>query len=129
MLVFAILFIGFGTIFLVIGGYSVEMVEDEFAAFMFLYSIIYALYGSILFLPVSIVSFVMVKKIDGYMNTLYRDVQPTVDRCGSVGMIVLGGLFNTVATVFIIINFIRTKTEKATIKQIVARQAAFRAQL
>lgn len=47
------------------------------------------------------------------------------NRCGNVGMIVLSAIFNPVAMIFIIINFTRTKTNKAEIQSAAMRQAQF----
>ncbi len=43
-------------------------------------------------------------------------------RCGSVGMIVLGAIFNSIAMAFIIVNFVRTKTNAAAFDRIEAEQ-------
>ena len=50
------------------------------------------------------------KKADEYREDLEHDPKPVIKRCGSVGLIVLAAFFNNLALVFIIINFVRTKT-------------------
>lgn len=76
------------------------------------------LFLGLLYLPIAIVNKVMEKKTSAYMQQLFTDPKPVLARCGSVGMIVLAACFNNVALIFIIINFIRTKTNKAAIDQL-----------
>ncbi len=83
--------------------------------------IIYA----ILFAPLAVISFVMVSKVNNYMNSLYTDCEPAVTRCSSVGMIVFGAFFNTVAMIFIIINFVNVKTNEKTLKDIKHNQNVY----
>lgn len=83
------------------------------------------LYPLFLYLPCAIVSFIMAKKVNGYINTLYTDCSSAVERCGSVGTIVLGALFNTVAMIFIIINFVNVKSNKQTFEDIKRNQDAY----
>lgn len=124
-LILAIFFFQFSSLFIFFGLIGYE--EEALLSFMMFYSLIYSYLGTFL-LGTAIVGFVMIKKIDGYQSTLYQDAQPTIDRCGSVGMLVLGYMFNSIALVFIIINFIRTKTEKAILQKVLERQRAFREQ-
>lgn len=69
------------------------------------------------FLPPAIVSLIMGKKITGYLDNLDTDPNPAVDRCGGVWLIVMGALFNNLALVFIIMNFIHVKTYRHLLKQ------------
>ena len=71
--------------------------------------IMYGLMG-LLYLPIAIVNLVMAKKAGEYREDLDHDPKPVMARCGSVGLIVLAAIFNNLALVFIIINFVRTKT-------------------
>ncbi|MBO5214046.1 MAG: zinc ribbon domain-containing protein [Clostridia bacterium] len=66
----------------------------------------------LLLLPVAIVNLVMSRKITGYLNTLETDPNPAVDRCGGIWLIVLSALFNNIALIFVILNFIHVKTHK-----------------
>lgn len=79
----------------------------------------------VLFAPLIIINFKMIGKVDYYMNTLYTDCEPVVKRCSSVGMIVFGALFNTVAMIFIIINFVNVKSNEKTLKDIKQNQDTY----
>ena len=93
--------------------------EEPFVGvLMFMYVMIY---GAIFF-PIAIISLKMVGKTQYYMDTLYTDIRPTVERCGSVGMIVLCCIFGVMSPVFFIINFARTKANKDVINRIIAHQ-------
>ena len=93
-----------------------------------LHGILFALYGvayilmGVLYIPVMIVNFKMVKRAEYYMDTVYTDTAGAVKRAGAVGMIVLSALFNTVAMIFIIINFVHVKNNRAVFDRIIARQ-------
>lgn len=76
------------------------------------------LYVALLYLPLSIICFKMIGKVDFYINSLYTDCEETVKRCSSVGMIVFGALFNPVAMIFIIINFCNVKNKESILKEI-----------
>ena len=67
----------------------------------------------------------MIAKVDFYMNSLYTDCEETVKRCSSVGMIVFGALFNTVAMIFIIINFVNVKNNEKILKEIKYNQDVY----
>lgn len=95
---------------------------EEMFAFLGGYLFVY----TILFLPVAIINLKMVKKAEYYMNIVYNDVTPVAERCGNVGMIVLSAIFNEIAMIFIIINFVRVKNNKAIIESAAARQQEFR---
>lgn len=79
----------------------------------------------VFYLPSAIVNLKMIGKTEHYMSIVYNDVNSVTERCGNAGMIVLGAFFNTVAMIFIIINFTRTKTNRAEIQSAAARQAQF----
>lgn len=100
-------------------GYAVLFTLLAFAEAYFI------IYPFIMYAPLAVISFIMVGKVDRYMNTLYTDCGPVVERCSSVGMIVFGALFNTVAMIFIIINFINVKSNKQTLEDIKRNQDAY----
>ena len=58
------------------------------------------------------------------MDIIYKDARPVVKRCSSVGMIVLGAMFNTIAMAFIIVNFVLAKTKAPILQRVVERQQA-----
>ncbi len=101
---FCIFFFAFGLLYLVLG---IGMEEPVLAAFFPVFS----LYG-LIFLPMAIINLVMSKKITGYLNQLETDPAPAVERCGGIWLIVMGALFNNIALIFIILNFIHVKTNK-----------------
>ena len=116
MLVISCLFAGLGFIF-----FMATIAEEFFAGV----GTIYMLYG-LLFLPVAIVNLKMVSRAEHYMNIVYTDAAAVEERAGNVGMIVLAAFFNSIALVFIIINFVRSKTEKDVLKSAQRRQEEFR---
>ena len=116
MLVISCLFAGLGFIF-----FMATIAEEFFAGV----GAIYMLYG-LLFLPVAIVNLKMVSRAEHYMNIVYTDAAAVEERAGNVGMIVLAAFFNSIALVFIIINFVRSKTEKDVLKSAQRRQEEFR---
>ena len=83
------------------------------------------IFMGLMYLPLSIISFCMIGKVKYYLNTVYNDVRPTIVRCNSVGMIVLGALFNPIAMIFIIINFCRAKGSKHILERAAKRQQEF----
>lgn len=92
--------------------------EPILGGFMLVYAMVY---GAIFF-PFAIVNLKMVGKTQYYMDTLYTDIRPTVERCGSIGMIVLSCIFGVMSPVFFIINFARTKGNKHITDRIIAHQ-------
>lgn len=116
ILVLSCLFAGLGFIF-----FMAAMAEEFFAGI----GVLYMLYG-LLFLPVAIVNLKMVSRAEHYMNIVYTDAAAVEERAGSIGMIILAAFFNNIALVFIIINFVRSKTEKDVLKSAQRRQEEFR---
>ena len=64
----------------------------------------------------------MTKKARKYRDMINYDLNTVVKRCDSIGLIVLGALFNQPALIFIIINFVRVKCKKKLIDQIINKQ-------
>lgn len=116
ILVLSCLFAGLGFIF-----FMAAIAEELLASV----GAIYMLYG-LLFLPVAIVNLKMVSRAEHYMNIVYTDAAAVEERAGNVGMIVLAAFFNSIALIFIIINFVRSKTEKDVLKSAKNRQEAFK---
>lgn len=84
----------------------------------------YLLISLIFMFPVAIFNLKMVSRAEYYMDTLYTDTAGMVKRTSSIGMIVLGAIFNQYALICIIISFVRTKSNKAVLDRIIARQNA-----
>lgn len=61
-------------------------------------------------------------KVDFYLQTLYSDVRHTVNRCGSIGVLILFIIFGSVGTVFFAINFARIKASRTLINNVIERQ-------
>lgn len=79
---------------------------------------VFLIYALVLFLPITIINFVVVSKLNYYISTYYTDIGPTIERCGSPGAIVLGALCNEISLIFIIINFVYIKRNADVFKQI-----------
>ncbi len=107
--IFGFVWLGYAALFTIIG---------FFAPVVFLYV-------ALMYVPLGIINFKMIGKVDYYMNTLYTDCEPVVKRCSSVGMIVFGALFNTVAMIFIIINFVNVKSNADTLREIKYNQDTY----
>ena len=82
-----------------------------------------ALVYAITYLPVGIVGLIAAGKIPAAVETIYFDARPALTRCSSVGRIVFSALFSGVALIFYLINFIRIKTDRATVERILALQS------
>lgn len=72
-------------------------------------------------IPGIIIGFIMAAKTKRCYQCIHTDPAAAINRCGSVGSIVLGALFNEVALIFIIINFVRCKSNKKLLDQILQR--------
>jgi len=79
----------------------------------------------IIYLSTGIVNLYMARKVNLYMNTLYNDVDPIIERYKGAGIIVLGAFFNELAMIFIIINFARAKSNKYILRRASRRQRNF----
>lgn len=89
---------------------------------LFYFSISVVWLSLIAYLPLAIVNFAAVKRINMYINTIYSDASIARKRCSSVGMIVFAAIFNQIALIFIIINFVRTKRNAKAFDRIEANQ-------
>lgn len=112
-IIFAALFFLLGVIFLATGE-GIAVVGGVF----FVYCLIF---GG-MFIAIGIVNIMAAGKIPQYTDTLYKDFRAANNRCNSIGMIVFGYFFNTIALVFHVINFVRMKTNKPMIDRILTRQ-------
>ena len=112
-IIFAALFFLMGIIFLAVG-------ED--VAFLGAVFFVYALIVGCMFIAIGIINIIAAGKIPQYTDTLYKDFRAAHKRCNSIGMIVFGYFFNTIALVFYVINFVRMKSNKAMAERILTRQ-------
>lgn len=72
-------------------------------------------------LPGIIVGYIMAAKTRRAYLCIERYPRAAIDHCGSVGSIILGALFNEVALIFVIINFVRCKSNKRLLDALVQR--------
>lgn len=79
--------------------------------------IVYLLYP-ILFAPIIIVNWAMTVKAGRYERTVMDDPVGAVERAGNVGIIVVSALFNNIAMIFVIINFVYAKIHEKTIAKL-----------
>ena len=84
--------------------------------------ITYLISGLIVLLPVTIINFAMIKKVEYYQSTVDRDVSIARTRCTSIGMLIFCVFFNTLAAIFFIINFAKTKNNAGSFDRIAAAQ-------
>ena len=75
-------------------------------------------------LPVAIICFIMIKKVEYYQSTIDTDINIARKRCTSVGMMIFCIIFNNIAAIFFIINFVKTKANAESFDRIEARQKA-----
>ena len=83
---------------------------------------IYVSFFLAVLIAVGIVNIKAAGKIDQYTDTLFKDFRAAYKRCGSIGMIIFGYFFNTIALVFYVINFVRMKTNRDMADRILTRQ-------
>lgn len=119
--VFLICGIVFGALFSLLSLFGAAT-GDDFGFGMSVAFFIYALIFGGMFIALGIVNRIAAGKVDQYLNSLYRDFRPTLQRCGSIGMLVFTVFFNEIALIFFLINFVRMKTNKRRIQQILSRQ-------
>ncbi len=90
---------------------------SEMSAFFGAYAYVFFIY-TIAVLPLGIVGIIMTGKVKKYMDGLYYDCGPAVTRGESIGMIIFNYLFNGVALVFYLINFIHIKCHKREFEEV-----------
>jgi len=81
----------------------------------------------ILYIPISIIGFVMASKVNKLKNILYTDCKAAF-RHYTPGSIVMGALFNSIAMIFIIVYFVQTKSHAAVIERIKTKQEEYNSQ-
>lgn len=80
------------------------------------------LFITLIYLPLVIINFSLKNRTERYMDIVRTDIKAVEERCGSVAMIVVSVIFNGPAAIFVIINFVRTKTNKNLIDSISYKQ-------
>lgn len=94
----------------------------DYALMLQIYAITYAVIAIVAYVPCAVACFVMTGKCSRYLNNFSGNPGAAVQRCGSVGLIVLGALFNTIALIFIIINFVRCKSNREALERAVRQE-------
>ena len=125
MLVFMM---GYVLYLVLLSGAGLRLIEaDDDPAFNAVFMSFFGVFGSLsalLFLPVVIMGFVMGSKVHRYWEESAVDCTNALLHAGSVGVIVLAGFFSTPALIFVIINFVKTKRNRAELEAVQARQKA-----
>ena len=122
-------------LFLALGGLSglaLTDIDREYAVGGALLASFFTVYGlviTLLLLPVVIVGFVMGSKVFRYWEESAKDCANALKHAGSVGVIVLAGFFSTPALIFIIINFVNVKRNRAELEAVLAAQRTGSAKL
>lgn len=101
--------------------HGIGMSYDD-RVFFSLFCVILVVYLAVLIGPRIVVGFVMASRSRGYMQSIYDRPEAAIERCGHAGIIVLGALFNEVALIFIIINFVRCKSRRKVFDRIVSKR-------
>lgn len=92
---------------------GITTAEEAFLAM----GIVYLLYP-ILFAPIIVINWAMTVKAGRYERTVTDDPAGAVERAGNVGIIVVSALFNNIAMIFVIINFVYAKIHEKTIAKL-----------
>ena len=83
--------------------------------------LIYFLYSSV-FLAMGIVNLVTAARITPHLNNMEKNFAPTAKRLDSVGRIVYTIMLNGYAVIFYLINFVRLKSNKQLVDEIISMQ-------
>lgn len=116
-----------GVIMTVVGASALSSINDQQtmglpAATAMAMGITYTCTSLMCLVPVTVINFMMIKKVEYYESTLYTDISIARRRCTSVGMIVFCVIFNELAAVFFIINFAKTRKRAEIFDRIEAEQ-------
>lgn len=119
--IFGAVFAGL-SLLLFLSGLFLDMPEAFAMYYMaFIYSFVSSLY-----IAEGVICAILKNKVTKYMDGLYYDCSPAVTRGESIGMIVFNALFNQVALVFYLINFITIKEHREEFEEINRLQFAAR---
>lgn len=76
------------------------------------------LFVASMYFAVAIVNIKLKNRVDWYLERMYTEPETVLERAESIGMIVLCAIFNEIAAIFYIINFVRMKTNRPTVERI-----------
>lgn len=96
-----------------------ESAEVFAAMFIVVYSVFF-IFMTVVFAAIGIVNIVMCSKLKKYRAALSTDCSKGIRHASSVGSIVFAAFFNTVALVFVIINFVFMKNNSAAFERLAA---------
>lgn len=125
-----VMMMGLAGLLLALGGFTGLIVSDmgtnDAVGGLFVVSVFvfYGIFLTVMMLPVVIMGFVMGSKVHRYWEEAAVDCTNALKHAGSVGVIVLAGFFSLPALIFIIINFVNTKRNRAELEAVLAWQKA-----
>ena len=124
VLISMIIFVVVSIIFIIIGSAYISSgsYTDPPGEMFIAMGITYLVVSLTVLLPLMIICFSMIKKVEYYQSTVDRDISIARTRCTSVGMLVFCVIFNTLAAIFFIINFAKTKNNAGSFDRIAAAQ-------
>lgn len=96
--------------------------DPDYAYLLQVYVIVYAATALFAFVPCIIIGFIMTAKCRRYLSNFHANPAAAVQHCGSVGSIVLAALFNSIVLIFVIINFVRCKSNKEALERAVSQK-------
>ncbi|MBQ3229827.1 MAG: hypothetical protein IJO64_00195 [Clostridia bacterium] len=124
-IVFPILALLYVLLAFVYAGYP-EQVDEEMIGLVlipiFVYIIFMFVVYAVLFLGAGLVNLIASFKMTNTLNSVYTDLSVVQRRNGSAKRIVFAAFFNSIALVFVIINFVRFKSNKQLVERIIAKQ-------
>lgn len=98
---------------------STESAEVFAAMFIVAYSVFF-IFMTVCFAAIGIVNIVMCSKLKKYRAALSTDSSKGIRHASSAGSIVFAAFFNTIALVFVIINFVFMKNNSAAFERLAA---------
>lgn len=119
-LIAGICFTLFGMFFTLVG--ISATLEGEVSGVPILFIGVLYLFTFASYIAIGIIQRIIANKMPTYLNSLYYDFTVTKKRCTNVGMIVLCVLFNMIAFIFFIINFVRIQSCDEVVNRIIRRQ-------
>ena len=121
-IVAVVIYIIAGITMMATGGFIAQRGGSTESGMIVFAGVLYIIIGIMVFIPIVIIGFMMLKKVEYYESVVYTDVSIARARLTSVGMIVFCAIFNTLAMIFYLINFIKTKNSAAELDRIEAEQ-------
>ena len=126
-LISAIIMMFSSLILIIVGIATTAAAQNQFNGvapmyFLTVMGVVYLIISFAVLIPESVICFMMIKKVEYYQSTTDTDISIARTRCTSVGMMVFCIIFNAMAAIFFIINFVKTKNNAETFDRIEAEQ-------